>query len=58
MNWPVILASKNGYFEIVQYLVESGADISSRNYLAVKSAQRNKHMKIIEYLEKVRKEIK
>jgi len=52
-NWKdneLKLASKDGIFDIVEYLIEHGADIHIDNDYALRYASKNRHVKIIKYL--------
>ncbi|AKI79255.1 ankyrin repeat-containing protein [Acanthamoeba polyphaga mimivirus] len=44
------MASGNGHLEVVEYLVNLGADIRSENNYAIQSASQNGHLEVIEYL--------
>ncbi|AGF85729.1 repeat protein [Moumouvirus goulette] len=45
-------ASKKGYLEVVQYLVECGANIHALDDLALREASENGHLKVVKYLVK------
>jgi serine/threonine-protein phosphatase 6 regulatory ankyrin repeat subunit B len=50
---PLIHATINGYFEIIQYLVENGADINIENYngwTALMCASSHNYLEVIKYL--------
>jgi len=44
------LASKNGYVNIVKYLVSLGADIRKDNDRAIQLAAEGNHLETVEYL--------
>jgi ankyrin repeat protein len=46
----LILAARNGYLDIVKYLVESGADISANGDEALRDAAANGHLDVVKYL--------
>ena len=50
MERSLRLASGYGYLDIVKYLVENGADISANNNEALRWANENNRLKIVEYL--------
>lgn len=51
---PIIAAAENGHLDVVKLLVESGADLETRNThtseTALFKAVKNRHRKVIEYL--------
>ncbi len=52
-----MLASENGYLEVVKYLVENGADINIKDdtdKTALDVAKKEKETEIIEYLESLK----
>ena len=46
----VKLASRNGHFELVKYLVCLGANVRYDNDLAARLASENGHLEIVKYL--------
>ena len=49
-NRLVILASRDGYLAIVEYLHQHGADITAQDNLPICWASRNGHLAVVEYL--------
>ena len=48
-NFPLIMASANGYYEVVKYLCEAGADYRSSDDHAFRNAVANGHLQIVKY---------
>ena len=47
---PLIKASQNGYLEVVKYLVEQGANVSTNNDYSLRMASRYGHLEVVKYL--------
>ena len=52
-NGALRYAAYNGHLNVVQYLVEQGADVSTNNYQALKWAKEKEHTEVVEYLESI-----
>ena len=51
-DWtPLIMASFYGHLDIIEYLLENGADINSDDTTAIDIAREREHFDIVEYLE-------
>ena len=49
-EYAVRRASKNGYLEVVKYLVSAGADIHAENEYALRHASVNGYSEVVEYI--------
>ena len=49
-DYALRLASKNGYLEVVMFLVEKGANIHADRDYALRSASKNGHLDVVNYI--------
>jgi FOG: Ankyrin repeat len=50
LNESLFMASQNGHLEVVEYLVEKGADIHTEDDEALCWASTNDHLEVVKYL--------
>ncbi|AGF85728.1 repeat protein [Moumouvirus goulette] len=50
LSYALLHSSSSGNLEIVQFLIESGANIHANNDIALKTASLNGHLEIVQYL--------
>jgi len=49
-NYAMVWASKNGYLNVVKYLVEHGADVTAQSNYSVQLASEKGHLDVVKYL--------